>query len=56
MLDEIQACAREHLKTLDLSWSPRGLWCVLLKQIASRRIDAMFGRLKAELNAFAGTT
>jgi len=56
MLDEIHACAREHLKTLDLSWSPRGLWCVLLKQIASRRIDAMLGRLKAELNAFAGTT
>jgi O-antigen/teichoic acid export membrane protein len=53
MLDEIHACAREHLKTLDLSWSPRGLWCVLLKQIASRRIDAMLGRLKAELKSCA---
>jgi len=29
---------------------------VLLKQIASRRIDAMLGRLKAELNTFAGTS
>jgi hypothetical protein len=54
MLDEIQGCTREHLKTLDLSWSPRGHWCVLLKQIASRRVEAMLGRLKAELNTFAG--
>jgi O-antigen/teichoic acid export membrane protein len=56
VLDEIHSCAREHLKTLDRSWSPRGLWCVLLKQIASRRIDVMLGRLKAELNTFAGTS
>jgi len=50
LLDEIQAFTRLHLKGLDLSWSPRGLWHVLLRRVASRRIDAILGRLKAELD------
>ena len=49
LLDEIGACARAHLKRLDWSWSLRGLWYVVLRPIASRRIDAMLSRLRAEL-------
>ncbi|WP_154071099.1 hypothetical protein [Bradyrhizobium lablabi] len=49
-LDEIEACARAHLKRLAASWSLRGLWYVLIKYIASRRIDTMVGRLKAEFD------
>jgi O-antigen/teichoic acid export membrane protein len=46
LLDEIQACVRVHLRTLDLSWSPRGLWHVLLSQVASRRIDKLMAGLR----------
>jgi hypothetical protein len=53
-LDEIEACARAHLKRFPLARSPRGLWHVLLKHIASRRIDIMLGRLKAEFDHSLG--
>jgi O-antigen/teichoic acid export membrane protein len=56
LLDEIQACARAHLKRLDHSWSARGLWRFLLKQIASRRVEAILGKVKAELESLGGTT
>jgi hypothetical protein len=56
MLDEIWACAREHLKSLDLSRSPRGVWYCSSKQIASRRIDAIVGKLKPEPDPFGGIT
>lgn len=48
LLDEIQACTRVHLQTLNLSWSLRGLWYLLLRQIASRRIDHLLLRLRNE--------
>jgi serine/threonine protein kinase len=48
-LDEIQAFTRLHLKGLDASLSPRGLWKALVRRVASRRIDAMLGTLKAAL-------
>jgi O-antigen/teichoic acid export membrane protein len=50
LLDEIRACARGRLKKLDQSWSLHGLQCTLLGQIASRRIDRIIGRVKADLD------
>jgi O-antigen/teichoic acid export membrane protein len=49
LLDEIEACARAHLKSLDLSLSPRGLWHVLLRRVASRRTDRLLARLRTDL-------
>jgi O-antigen/teichoic acid export membrane protein len=54
-LDEIEACARAHLRRLALSWSLRGLWYVLLKHIAARRVNAILLRLKAQLSHLDGT-
>lgn len=48
VLDEIESCARVYLNGLQGSWSPRGLWRVILRQIASRRIDTLLGRLRAD--------
>jgi len=48
LLDEIEACAQARLNMLDASWSPRGLWHVLVKRIAARRIDAMLLRMNAQ--------
>jgi O-antigen/teichoic acid export membrane protein len=47
LLIEIRACAREHLKKLQTPWSVHGLWCALIKQVASHRIDAAIDRLEA---------
>jgi hypothetical protein len=49
LLDEIQACTRAHLKRLRMSGSPRGLWHVLLRRIAARRIDGILARLRADV-------
>jgi hypothetical protein len=51
LLDEIQACVRVHLQRLRGSCSPRGLWHVFLRRIASRRIEDILGRLRAEAGA-----
>jgi hypothetical protein len=48
LLDEIHACVRAHLKSLDLSLSPRGLWHVLLRRVATRRIDRILARLRTD--------
>jgi O-antigen/teichoic acid export membrane protein len=47
-LDEIEACVSRHLKTLEPSWSPPGLWHLIVKRIASRRIDRLLARLRAD--------
>lgn len=47
LLDEIRACVRAHLDSLSTSWSPRGLWCALLKRIARRRIEGILGSIQA---------
>jgi O-antigen/teichoic acid export membrane protein len=47
-LDEIHACVRAYLDRLRAAPSPRGLWYVLLRRIALRRLDQVFGRLKAD--------
>jgi len=50
-LDEIRACAHEHLsKVLEPSWSLRGRWYWLLTQFVIRRMDSMLDKLKTELN------
>jgi hypothetical protein len=48
LLDEVQACTWTHLKGLQLSWGPRGLWHILLRRVASRRIDRLLGRLRTD--------
>jgi O-antigen/teichoic acid export membrane protein len=49
LLDEIEACARIHLKSL-CSSSPRELWRMIVKKIAARRIDAILLGLRAQLS------
>ncbi len=46
LLDEVEACVRAHLEALGLSWSPRGLWRLLLRPLAARRIDGLLTRLR----------
>jgi O-antigen/teichoic acid export membrane protein len=54
-LDEIRACAHEHLsKVLEPSWSFRGLWYWLLTQFVVRRMDAVLDKLKIESDACDG--
>ena len=49
LLDEIEACARVHLKAL-CSSSSLELWRMIVKKIAARRIDAILLRLRAQLS------
>jgi hypothetical protein len=54
-LDEIRACAHEHLsKVLEPSWSFRGLWYWLLTQFVVRRMDTVLDKLKIESDACVG--
>jgi hypothetical protein len=48
LLDEIGACARMHLKRIEASWSPRGIWRLFVRQTASHRIDQILGRLRSD--------
>ena len=48
LLDEIHACVRVHLSRIEVSWSLRGIWLRLLLRVASRRIDAILDRLRAD--------
>jgi hypothetical protein len=55
LLREIRACAQQHLsEILEPSWSARGLWRWFLRQIAARRMDSIFDRLKIELETGSG--
>ena len=56
LLDEIRACVRVHLKRLRFSWSRSGIWHLLLRRIASRRIDAILGRLRPAVGPGNGST
>jgi hypothetical protein len=49
LLDEIEACARVHLKAL-CSSSSLALWRMIVKKIAARRVDAILLRLRAQLS------
>jgi O-antigen/teichoic acid export membrane protein len=48
LLDEIQACAHVHLRALDVSWSCRGLWRILLRRVAARRIDGFLANFRRD--------
>ena len=48
-LAEIDACARLHLlELLQFSYSPRGIWRVVVKREALRRLDRIFASLAPE--------
>jgi O-antigen/teichoic acid export membrane protein len=49
LLDEIEACARVHLRMLHASWSPQGIWRLFLKRSASRYFDRILGKLRTEI-------
>ena len=56
-LHEIRACAQAHLwKVLELSWSLRGLWHRILRQVVVRRMDSMLDGLRAELEVGDGAS
>jgi hypothetical protein len=48
LLDEIEACARAHLKSLELTWSLSALWHVFLRRVASRYIDTVINTLRTQ--------
>jgi O-antigen/teichoic acid export membrane protein len=48
-LAEIEACARAHLRTLEPSWSLPGLWHILVRHLAARRIDRLIAGLRVEI-------
>jgi hypothetical protein len=48
LLSEIQACVQIHLRGLRSSWSPRGLWHLVLRRIASRRIKGILNRIRSD--------
>jgi hypothetical protein len=48
-LEEIRACVRLHLMALDrVSWSLRGLYQLLQKQIGLLRLENTIGRVQAD--------
>lgn len=52
LLSEIESCARVYLAELQSSWSARGLWRMLLRSIASRRIEVLLHRLRTDAVAY----
>lgn len=48
LLDEIDLCAQAHVRQIGRSLSPRGLWHVVLRQVASRRIDKFLEKLRTD--------
>jgi tRNA A-37 threonylcarbamoyl transferase component Bud32 len=48
LIEEVRACARAELEALDLPWSPRGLYRLLQRRIATRRIDRLLARVLAD--------
>jgi O-antigen/teichoic acid export membrane protein len=47
LIDEVRAFARAELEALDLPWSPRGLYRLLQRYVATRRIDRLLARVLA---------
>lgn len=48
LLDEIELCAQAHVRQIGRSLSPRGLWHVVLRQVAFRRIDKFIEKLRTD--------
>jgi O-antigen/teichoic acid export membrane protein len=51
LLDEIDLCAQAHVRQIGRSLSPRGLWHVVLRQVAFRRIDKFLEKLRTDAGA-----
>jgi O-antigen/teichoic acid export membrane protein len=47
LIEEVRGFARAELKALDLPWSPRGLYRLLQRHVAKRRIDRLLARVLA---------
>jgi O-antigen/teichoic acid export membrane protein len=47
LIEEVRAFVRAELEALDLSWSPRGLYRLLQRHVATRRIDRLLARVLA---------
>jgi O-antigen/teichoic acid export membrane protein len=47
LIEEVRAFARAELEALDLPWSPRGLYRLLQRRVATRRIDRLLARVLA---------
>jgi O-antigen/teichoic acid export membrane protein len=47
LIEEVRAFARAELQALDLSWSPRGLYRLFQRHVATRRIDRLLARVLA---------
>jgi O-antigen/teichoic acid export membrane protein len=50
LLDEVHACARIHLQILRGAWTPRGIWRLYIRHLASRRIDEILARLRVDID------
>ncbi|MBO0742532.1 MAG: lipopolysaccharide biosynthesis protein, partial [Hyphomicrobiaceae bacterium] len=44
LMRAIVDCAETNIAALDTSWSPHGLWCLLVQRVARRRIEATLRR------------
>jgi hypothetical protein len=47
LIEEVRALTRAELQALDLSWSPRGLYRLLQRHVATRRIDLLLAHVLA---------
>jgi O-antigen/teichoic acid export membrane protein len=49
LLLEIRFYLRAHLDTLEVSWSPQGVWHGIIRRFASRRIEQILAELASEI-------
>jgi O-antigen/teichoic acid export membrane protein len=54
LIEEVRAFARTELEALDLPWSPRGLYRLLQRHVATRRIDRLLARVLASTRSRGG--
>jgi O-antigen/teichoic acid export membrane protein len=54
LIEEIRACARAELETLCLPWSLRGLYHLIQRRVATRRIDRLLARVLAGVQSQRG--
>jgi hypothetical protein len=48
LIEEVRAFTRAELEALDVPWSPRGLYRLLQRRVATRRIDRLLARVLAD--------
>ena len=54
LLLEIGFYVRAHMDTIQVSWSPQGLWHGILRRLASQRIEQVLAELGSEMTAALG--